>query len=49
MKENFDQQITLYNTSLSTGNSVHVVGVNGDIFAPASYLPKNSYFLVFTH
>jgi hypothetical protein len=38
-----DQQITLFNTSVSTGKNA-AVGVKGDIFVAAPYLPQDSYF-----
>lgn len=38
-----DQQITLYNSSVSTGKNA-AVGIKGDIFVAAPYLPKDSYF-----
>jgi hypothetical protein len=38
-----DQQVTLYNSSVSTGKNTPV-GVKGDIFVAAPYLPTDSYF-----
>lgn len=40
---NCDQQITLYNSSVSTGKNA-AVGVMGDIFVAAPYLPVDSFF-----
>ena len=41
--DNCDQQITLYNSSISTGKN-DGVGVKGDIFVAAPYLPADSFF-----
>jgi hypothetical protein len=40
---NCDRQITLYNSSVSTGKNA-AVGVKGDIFVAAPYLPVDSFF-----
>lgn len=38
-----DQQIVLYNSSVSTGKNA-AVGVTGDIFIATPYLPVDSFF-----
>ena len=40
---NCDQQVTLYNSSVSNGDNA-AVGVKGDIFVSAPYLPVDSFF-----